>query len=208
MAPLSPVRWRWWTGAAAVLVLGGGVFGLSRLPLPTAEVTAERVFPPGSKALAIQEGRPVTPSKAQLKSTGSGLGASAPAISARAVASASAAAEVLGPRTVEVNVDPPTALIFRGSRKLGKPPVMVELQPGEKKRLLVIHDGYGPRRLQVDGTESNVNVVLIPNGANRKGTSSRKAAARRAASKKSPEVPESGKQVRSKKPERFVPVRP
>jgi hypothetical protein len=62
---------------------------------------------------------------------------------------------------VKVKVEPTTAIIFRGSRRLGTGEVTVKVKKGETVKLVVLHRGYNYRRIKLDGSKTDVTVRLI-----------------------------------------------
>lgn len=88
---------------------------------------------------------------------------SAPSDPANAGADEAAAS---GVTKVKVVADPRTAIIFRGSQRLGEGEVTVEVPKGQKVGLVFLHRGYNYRRVRIDGSKPEVTVRLlkIPDG--------------------------------------------
>jgi hypothetical protein len=62
--------------------------------------------------------------------------------------------------SVKVKVDPPTAIVFQGSKRLGEGDQTVEVTVGTPTKLIILHRGYDYRRVKIDGTASEVTVKL------------------------------------------------
>ncbi len=61
---------------------------------------------------------------------------------------------------VKVNIYPPGAEIYRKGRRVGRGGDEIEIPKGERWLFVVVLDGYVPRKLILDGTESVVNLGL------------------------------------------------
>jgi hypothetical protein len=61
---------------------------------------------------------------------------------------------------VAVHISPPDALVFKSGRRLGTGDVTVNVVPGTKTTLVAQLDGYTPRTVVLDGTNTSVNIVL------------------------------------------------
>jgi len=66
-----------------------------------------------------------------------------------------------GSAKVKVTTEPRTAIVFRGSQRLGEGEVTVEVPKGEKMSVVVLHRGYNYRRVKIDGSKSEVVVRLL-----------------------------------------------
>lgn len=80
-----------------------------------------------------------------------------PAASAEAPAPAPAAD---APIRVTVHIYPPEAEIYHKGKRLGRSGQEIEVLPGERKLLVLIREGYWPRKLILDGKETTYNIGL------------------------------------------------
>ncbi|MBN1608824.1 MAG: hypothetical protein JW940_19515 [Polyangiaceae bacterium] len=62
--------------------------------------------------------------------------------------------------SVSVKVIPSTAILFRGSKRLGEGNATVDVTVGKPAKLVVLHRGYYYRRVKIDGREREVTVRL------------------------------------------------
>jgi hypothetical protein len=67
--------------------------------------------------------------------------------------------------TVTVHVTPKGSIIFEHGRRIGMNTVQVNVEHGEKKRLVALMDGYAPRRIVVDDSAENMDVELTRDGS-------------------------------------------
>lgn len=77
-------------------------------------------------------------------------------------AAADADSEAKETKTVTLHLEPSGARAYYHGRSLGKPPIKIEIEPGERMALEVGKLGYGTRRVVIDGSEPEVSVGLIP----------------------------------------------
>jgi hypothetical protein len=76
------------------------------------------------------------------------------------------AASAEGARVVTVHLTPPDAQLFYKGKSVGKSPVRIELEAGEKKRSFEVgRPGFVTRRLIVDGSQAVVWIGLRPESA-------------------------------------------
>jgi hypothetical protein len=61
-------------------------------------------------------------------------------------------------------VTPAGSIIFERGKRLGTDVVQVSVEPGGKKNLVALRDGYLPRRFTVDSTLNSVSIALRPQG--------------------------------------------
>jgi hypothetical protein len=66
--------------------------------------------------------------------------------------------------SVTVRVTPAGSIIFDHGRRIGTDVVQVSVEPGGKKHLVALLDGYLPRRFTVDGTLNSVSIALRAQG--------------------------------------------
>jgi len=64
------------------------------------------------------------------------------------------------PILVTVHIYPPEAEIYHKGKRLGRSGQQIEVQPGERKLLVLIREGYWPRKLILDGKETTYNIGL------------------------------------------------
>jgi hypothetical protein len=62
--------------------------------------------------------------------------------------------------SVKVTVIPSTAILFRGSKRLGEGDATVDVTVGKPVKLVILHRGYYYRRVKIDGSERDVTVRL------------------------------------------------
>jgi hypothetical protein len=67
--------------------------------------------------------------------------------------------------TVTVHVTPKGSIIFEHGRRIGMNTVQINVEHGEKKRLVALMDGYAPRRIVVDDSAENMDVELTRDGS-------------------------------------------
>lgn len=65
-----------------------------------------------------------------------------------------------GTVSVKVKVDPPTSIVFQGSKRLGEGDTTVEVTPEKPIKLVILHRGYDYKRVKIDGSEPEVTVRL------------------------------------------------
>jgi hypothetical protein len=63
--------------------------------------------------------------------------------------------------TVVINVLPAGAKFLRAGKEVGTSSITVELEPGEKRAFEVAHEGYGTRKVVVDGSKPEIMVGLV-----------------------------------------------
>jgi hypothetical protein len=61
---------------------------------------------------------------------------------------------------VTVRVAPAGSIIFERGKRIGVDVVQVNVEPGGKKNLVALRDGYLPRRFTVDGSLNSVSITL------------------------------------------------
>ena len=61
---------------------------------------------------------------------------------------------------IKVNIFPPDAQIYHKGKLLGHGGQTIALKKGERKLLVLIRDGYWPRKLILDGSEKVLNIGL------------------------------------------------
>jgi hypothetical protein len=161
---VKPKR-RWWIGVTLGLALGGiAVFllrpvtrdeledaiqvALSTQPTPAGHAPEPSALPGGSLPAAPASAAPAARAPTPSSSVPEARGRSA----------------VSGPLSVSIDTTPPKALVFQGTRRLGKSPLAIELESGEKLNLLIAYDGYEPQKIQVDGTQPKLSLTLVPYG--------------------------------------------
>jgi hypothetical protein len=128
--------------------------------LPTADMAAPAApeplasAPPVASASAVPVAPAEPPEAARPEKS---------AKSAKGDATAPAPASAAGTRVVIVTLNPPDARLFYKGKSVGKSPIRIELEPGEKKRSFEVgRPGYVTRRLVVDGSESEISIGLRP----------------------------------------------
>jgi len=77
-----------------------------------------------------------------------------------AAAAASAAPDPNALMHVKVNIYPADAQIYHKGKLVGRSGQEIELAPGDRKLLVLIRDGYYPRKLILDGKEMTINIGL------------------------------------------------
>lgn len=121
---------------------------------------------------------PATPQKAAEPAAGEApknpdSEAPAPDVSAAAAPAASAGPDLTsafaaalsatpGAIAVMVRVKPAGSIIFDHGKRIGTDVVHVNVEPGGKKNLVALLDGYIPRRFTVDGSLNSVSIELRP----------------------------------------------
>jgi hypothetical protein len=160
---VKPKR-RWGIAVTLVLAVGGAAAFLLR---PGAQDELEGAIRAALSAGPSSPSRLPEPPAASAGSLPAPLASGAPAISAP-TPSASAAVEapkssaVSGPRSVSIDTTPPRALVFQGTRRLGKSPLEIKLEAGETVNLLIAYDGHQPQKIQVDGSQPKLSLTLVP----------------------------------------------
>jgi hypothetical protein len=78
------------------------------------------------------------------------------------VVAAAADAAVAAPEKIAIRItsSPSRATVFDGRKRLGRTPLKLELDRGEKRRLRVVRGGYNPELITVDGSDSVVSITL------------------------------------------------
>src|SRR5690606_17768772 len=76
------------------------------------------------------------------------------------------------PTLVTVNIYPPEAEIYHKGKRLGRSGQQIEVLPGERKLLVLILNGYWPRKLVLDGKETSYNIGLRKQSGGKASTSS------------------------------------
>jgi hypothetical protein len=61
---------------------------------------------------------------------------------------------------VTVRVAPAGSIIFERGKRIGVDVVQVNVEPGGKKNLVALRDGYLPRRFSIDGSLNSVSITL------------------------------------------------
>jgi hypothetical protein len=157
-----------WLGLAAAAFVVAGI-GLSvrspERPMPKLERAQNALRPESAKAdsdPAAKTARkgvkpnPVTAADAeQATDTERGAGASESVDS-----SASAVPAEPESQTVKVNIVPPDTQIYHKGKFLGTSGEAIEVPRGERMLLVLIRDGFWPRKLILDGKETVYNVGL------------------------------------------------
>jgi hypothetical protein len=137
------------------------------LPAPAAEKPARIVANPGSTP-----GESLPPVPAAGEATSPIPNADAP-LTPEAAAAASAVPDLTsafaaalsatpGSIAVTVRVTPAGSIIFDHGKRIGTDVVQINVEPGGKKNLVALLDGYLPRRFTVDGSVNSVSIALRP----------------------------------------------
>lgn len=80
---------------------------------------------------------------------------------AGSAADAAAPDAASGKIAVTLEVRPPDARVFHRGKEVGKPPLVVELDPGERRTFELSAPGYAVRKVRLDGSRSKVSVRLM-----------------------------------------------
>jgi hypothetical protein len=175
---LAPARGRrrWLPALAAITVLALGGAWLKLRPRPQAQrearptaVAARAALPePAPAAPVAVEAAPAAPAPEPAPAPTPEASAAAPEASADLTSAfAAALAGTTGSANavaVTVRVTPAGSIIFDHGRRIGTDVVQVSVEPGGKKNLVALLDGYLPRRFAVDGTLNSVTIALRPQG--------------------------------------------
>jgi hypothetical protein len=159
---------RWLAAAAALVVIGVVIWSSTRSEEPIAPVAVQVVEKPSNPppvrpepASTPNPTQPSTPPPVPADTNAPALASAfAAALGASSPNGNETTAAAAGAVSVTVRASPQGATIFAYGQKLGKDVVTVNLEPGAKKTLVVLLDGYQPRKLTVDGSSTNVNIVL------------------------------------------------
>ena len=153
-----------WLGLAAAAILIAGV-GLSLRSLAPPQPGLERAqnalrperdeaAPQSAPRAAARLGTPSAPAAAHDQPSDTEKGAASEA------ADASTAPALPESMTVKVNVFPADTQIYHKGKLLGTGGEEIELPAGERMLLVLMRDGYWPRKLILDGKETEYNVGL------------------------------------------------
>jgi hypothetical protein len=152
-----------WIAAAAALVAAALWLGLRRsdAPAPAPESAAQpqaQAATPSPPQVAPGPPEPVAPAPAAPPPETTPTPAPEPGAGAAGTTTAD------GKKVVIVKVRPTTARFFHKGKKVGAPPLRVELAPGEKRSFEVGHPDFVTRKVVIDGSEPEVTVGLYPKG--------------------------------------------
>jgi len=177
--PPARGRSRWLPALAAitVLALGGGAW-LKLRPHPQAQrearpaaVAARAAVPERAPAPPVAvEAAPAAPAPAPEPTPAPTpeTSAAAPAPTADLTSAFAAALSGTAPSgnavAVTVRVTPAGSIIFDHGRRIGTDVVQVNVEPGGRKNLVALLDGYQPRRFTVDSKLNSVSIALRPAG--------------------------------------------
>jgi hypothetical protein len=127
----------------------------------TVSPTAAEPSPTGSEASAADadpaEEAPEDPDDAKGATDKAGAGEDKASPEAAAAPEAPTSGT---PILVTVHIYPPEAEIYHKGKRLGRSGQQIEVLPGERKLLVLIRDGYWPRKLILDGKETTYNIGL------------------------------------------------
>ncbi len=65
--------------------------------------------------------------------------------------------------TVTIRIHPDGSRVLEDSEVIGGSKLVVQLKPGQKRLFEIQHEGYSARRLEVDGSQPEIRVGLVPN---------------------------------------------
>jgi hypothetical protein len=158
--------------AVTVLALGGGAW-LKLRPRahhdakPVA-VSAKKAPPERAPSAPAVLATPTAPTPEPAPAPEPAASAAVPAPSADLTSAFAAALAGTTPSanavTVTVRVKPAGSIIFERGKRLGTDVVQVNVEPGGKKNLVALLDGYLPRRFSVDSSLNSVTIALRPQG--------------------------------------------
>ncbi len=131
---------------------------IASAPVTLADVSSKGVLAAASQAPAALLPNVITPAPS-IQPTATPAASSSPSL-----ADSPKAAPPSAPDTtqVTVRVSPSDAVVFKYGERVGKGVVTVDLAPQTKTTLVVQLDGYKPRSVVLDGSDTSVNVVLSP----------------------------------------------
>jgi len=78
---------------------------------------------------------------------------------------------------VTVQITPSGATIFEENRRLGRSAITTNIEPGKKKTLLALLDGYLPERFTIDGSVAHIAIELKPAAGDAKASAGARPAA-------------------------------
>lgn len=152
--------WLGLAAAAVVVTVIGFALRSGEDPKPRSERSQQALTPEPAQAKPAQP-EPIAPSVSKPNQLETAVAARASSEPGEPSAAPDAASpDSAASKTVKVHLVPLDAQIYHKGKLLGTSGTAVEVPAGERLLLLVARDGYWPRKLILDGTESVVNLGL------------------------------------------------
>ncbi len=179
-----------WAALIAVGVAASvGLIWLAASSTSSAPVTLADLPPTGVMAAASQAPAALLPAvipPAPTKTTATPAASNSSGLSDSPKTAPSATVDTT---QVTVRVSPSDASVFKYGKRLGKGTVTVDIAPETKTTLVAQLDGYRPRSVVLDGSNTSVNIVLNPAQASRAKSEVAATAAARSESGNAPDNP-------------------